>query len=112
MTEPRFELVDVSGGPFPLLSRDRSRVIVGLTVLCTERPYVRECFAEVTIATGRPARFIVPSTLHPRHLALTPSLDLNNWIELLDLSQYEAMRSARTRPGKTLDEIRPPWRGM
>ncbi len=107
-----FELVNVSGGPFPLLNRDRTCVMVALSVLCREAPYLRECLVEVTIATGRPARFIIPSTLHPRHAELTPSFDLDNWVELLDLSAYEAVCSARSGGGKTLEETRAPWRGL
>lgn len=127
----RYEVVAVNGGPWPLLSKDRLRVIVEVMVLERVPPggtraqavhpieaaplvgtgqlCLHPCLVEVTIASGHPTGRIVPSdpaasAVVAAHWELEPAELLQDWLGQQDLSGWAVVQRARAGEGRPLPD--------
>lgn len=95
MIEPKFELVEVFVGDIPLVSTDKTRLIVLVELLDLRRePVLREYIVELRVTDGTLARTIQPDDNgHPGYA----DEDTRTFLESLDLQHHAVI--ARTLAG-------------
>jgi hypothetical protein len=89
----RFEVIDVSAGPFPLINEERSHCLVLLTLLDHQDGSLSEALVEVRLSDGAIARAVVPDD--GQAPSLLPSDDARVFLAAKCLANHSVIASAR-----------------
>lgn len=96
MTDKRFELVEVSYGPWPLISRDRKRFIALVQVYDRCRAAVLDCIVEIRLVDGEIVRGFCPPAGDTRCTDLDNEPAVVRFLESLKPAQFdEPLAAAR-----------------